>query len=149
MGAYTYVRGTSSQTSGPSGNGNTITAIAASTVGTGGSYGVFSGSALTITFYSNLGEGKYTLGNTEMMVASPAAKIISISCTIGTAVNTGAVLYAFAGGASAVTVDVTKDSNGKYHISMPAGATLTKKVVVQGGIADAKDTYELTINNVY
>lgn len=148
MGTYVYARGASSQSSQANTNGGIITAIATTTVGAGGNYGAFSGSALTMTFYSNLGEGKYTLAPTEVVVANPGARFINIDCTIGTAVNTGAVLYSLAA-SSGVTADVTKDSNGKFHVTVSTPVTLTKKIVVGGGIADAKGTYDLTIKNAY
>lgn len=146
LGANTYVRGASAQTSSPGTADGLITAIAVSTVGNGGNYGAFSGSSLTITFHGHLGEGQYALGSTEMLVADPNSRIIVIDCTVGTAVSTGAVLYSY--GSAAGTATVTKDKEGKFHVSLPA-TTLTKKVEVRGGIPGAKDTYELTVNNAY
>ncbi|MBV8251825.1 MAG: hypothetical protein JO154_04385 [Chitinophaga sp.] len=145
FGDYTYVKGTSAQSSSANGSGSTITAMTVSTMGDGGNYGVFSGSALVITFYSNLGEGTYTLGSTEAMVSNPGLKIMNITCTIGTAVNTGAVLYDMT--TANGTAEVTKDAKGNYHVSIKSAVTLTKKVIVGGGIASAKDTYALTVNN--
>jgi len=143
LGDYSYVKGGSSQSS-QTNDGKTITAIAISTSGDGGNYGAFSGSAVTITFYSNLGEGTYTLGTTEAMVSNPASKIINIDCTIGTAVNTGAVLYDSVSGG---TAEVTKDSNGKFHVTVTTPVTLTKKVSTGGGIPAAKDSYQFTLKN--
>lgn len=146
LGQYTYVRGTSSQSSTTS-SGKTITAMAVSTTGDGGNFGAFSGSALTFTFYSNLGEGEYRLGTTEMMVASPHTRIIVINCTIGTAVNTGSLLYSVLG--TGGTASVTQDSNGKYHVSVSTPVTFKKDIAVNGGIPAAQETYDLTIKNAY
>ncbi len=145
FGDYTYVKGGSSQSSSADGNGGTITAIAVGTSGDGGNYGAFSGSSLAITFYSNLGEGTYSLGSTEAMVSNRGVKIMNITCTVGTAVNTGAVLYdvTTANG----TAEVTKDAKGNYHVNIKSAVTLTKKVVVGNGIPAAKDSYALTVNN--
>ncbi|MFB6453889.1 hypothetical protein ACE38W_01360 [Chitinophaga sp. Hz27] len=147
LGDYTYARSTSAQTSSASGNGGTVTAIATTTSGTGGSYGAFSGSSVSITFYSNLGAGTYTIGTTEMMVANPGTPILNISCTVGTAVNTGAVMYNCVNNGG--TAEVTKDANGKFHVSIKSAVTLEKGVVVGGGIADAKASYSFTLNNGY
>ncbi|WP_143307431.1 hypothetical protein [Chitinophaga vietnamensis] len=147
FGTYTYTRGASAQSSSAS-NGTVVTAIACTTAGPG-NYGAYSGSSLTITFYSNLGTGKYTLGTTEAMVANPGSRIIVIDCTIGTAVNTGSLLYSYFATGATATADVTKDSNGKFHVTMSAPVTFKKNIAVNGGIPDAKDTYDLTINNAY
>nr|WP_295877503.1 hypothetical protein [uncultured Chitinophaga sp.] len=144
LGANTYVRGASSQTSTPAPADGIITGIAVTTSGDGGNYGAFSGSTVTITFY-NHGEGQYTLGTTEMATASPTRNIIVIDCTVGTAVSTGAVLYGYS---AAGTATVTKDKDGQYHVSLPA-TTLTKKLEIGGGIPGAKATYELALNGVY
>lgn len=143
LGDYTYVKGASSQSSQPT-DGKTITAVVVTTSGDGGNYGAFSGSSVTITFYSNLGEGTYTLGTTEAMVTNPGSKIITIDCTIGTAVNTGAVLYDSPSGG---TAEVTKDSNGKFHVTVSTPVTLTKKITTGGGIPAAKDSYQFTLKN--
>ncbi|MBC9915108.1 hypothetical protein [Chitinophaga varians] len=146
LGDYTYVKGTSAQSSSQGPSDGLITAIAVSTVGTGGSYGAFSGSALTITFHGHLGEGQYTLGSDEMLAADPNNRIIVINCTVGTAVNTGAVMYSYGG--TAATATVTRDKDGKFHVSLPT-TTLTKKLEVLGGIPSAKASYELTVTNAY
>ncbi|MGN7821022.1 hypothetical protein ACTJJB_12895 [Chitinophaga sp. 22536] len=143
LGEYSYVKASSAQTSSADGN---ITSIAVSTAGNGGNYGAFSGSSLTIVFHGNLGEGQYTLGTEEMLAANATNRTIVINCTVGTAVNTGAVMYSYGG--TAATATVTKDKDGKFHISLPA-TTLTKKLEVLGGIPSAKATYELTVNNAY
>lgn len=143
LGDYTYVKGGSSQSS-QANDGKTITGIAVTTSGDGGNYGAFSGSSVTITFYSSLGEGTYTLGTTEAMVANPGSKIMNLDCTIGTAVSTGAVMYDSSLGG---TAEVTKDSNGKFHVTVSTPITLTKKVTTGGGIPAAKDSYQFTLKN--
>ncbi|NML40791.1 hypothetical protein HHL17_26575 [Chitinophaga sp. G-6-1-13] len=143
LGTYAYVKGTSAQTSSADGK---ITSIAVSTVGTGGNYGAFSGSALTIVFHGFLGEGQYSLGSEEMLAADASNRTIVINCTVGTAVSTGAVMYTYGG--TAATATVTKDKDGKFHVSLPT-TTLTKKLEVLGGIAGAREAYELTVNNAY
>ncbi|MBS0027598.1 hypothetical protein ACTJJ0_32305 [Chitinophaga sp. 22321] len=147
FGAYTYSKGTSAQDSQNS-DGKTITSVVVSTTGDGGGYGAYSGSALTMTFYSNLGEGQYTIAPTEVVVANPGTRFINIDCTIGTAVNTGSLLYTAAGN-TGVTANVTKDDKGKFHITVSNAVTLKKKVAVGGGITGAQDTYQLTANNVF
>lgn len=147
LGGYTYTRGSSAQNSSTS-DGNTIQAIVVTTTGEGGDYGAYSGSGLTFTFYSNLGTGKYTLANSTIMVSNPGSKILAMSCTIGTAVNTGAVMYTPSGNSTA-TADVTKDKEGQYHITLSTPVVLTKDVVVGGGIPDAADSYSITIDNAY
>lgn len=143
LGDYTYVKASSAQTSSADG---TITSIAVSTAGNGGNYGAFSGSSLTIVFHGHLGEGQYTLGTEEMLAADANNRTIVINCTVGTAVNTGAVMYAYGG--TAATATVTKDKDGKFHVSLPT-TTLTKKLEVLGGIPSAKASYELTVTNAY
>lgn len=147
FGDYTYTKGASSQSSQAS-DGRTITAIVVSTSGNGGGYGAYSGSALTMTFYSNLGEGEYTIAPTEVLVANPTVRFINIDCTIGTAVNTGALLYGAPGNTN-VTANVTKDGNGKYHVTLTNAVTLKKQVATGGGISGALDTYPLTIRNAF
>ncbi len=147
MGNYTYTRSASSQTA----NGN-LKAIAVSTSGNGGNYGAYSGSALTFTFYSNLGPGKYSPATVEDLVKNPATKLIKIDCVVGSAVNTGSVMYSLAESSAIVTdvtADVTVDGNGQYHISLSKPLTLTKTIIVGNGIPDAPNTAQLTINNAY
>ena len=144
---YTYTRGTSSQSSSAQ-DDKTLTVVVVSTTGNGGDHGAYSGSALTFSFYSDLGTGKYTLANTETMVSNPGSKIIDITCTIGTAVATGATLYTRTVNSTA-TADVTKDSDGQYHITLSTPVTLTKDVEVSGGVSGAEDTYQITVDNAY
>ncbi|WP_354359558.1 hypothetical protein [Pedobacter sp. UYP30] len=147
FGDYTYIRAASSQKS-QTNDSKTLTVIAVSTAGVG-TYGAFSGSGLTLSFYSNLGVGKYNLGNTELLVSNPGTKILDVSCTIGTAVNTGATLYTPNALSTDVTADITKDANGQYHVALSKPVTLFKDVVVGGGVPNAANSYELTINNAY
>ncbi|NIG54796.1 hypothetical protein [Chitinophaga sp. Cy-1792] len=147
IGEYTYPRATSAQTSSPSGNGGTITAIATTTAGTGGNYGVFSGGSVSMAFYSNLGEGTYTLGTMEMMVANQNTRILNLSCTVGTAVNSGAVMYNCVNNGG--TAEITKDKDGKFHVNIKTAITLQKGVEVNGGIPAAKAFYAFTMNNGY
>ncbi|MBO9728348.1 MAG: hypothetical protein J7623_06885 [Chitinophaga sp.] len=146
LGDYTYVKAASSQTSTAT-DGRVITALAVTTAGNGGNYGAFSGSALAMTFYSNLGEGTYSIGTTEAMVSNPTSRILTITCTIGTAVNTGSILYSVNG--TGGTANVTKDSNGKFHITVSSAVSFKKDIVVGGGIPAAKATYDLTIHNAW
>lgn len=147
FGNYTYARGGSSQKS-QTNDSKTLTVIAVSTSGVG-TYGAFSGSGLTMSFYSNLGTGKYNLGNTDLLVSNPGTKILDVQCTIGTAVNTGATLYTPNALSADVTADIRKDANGQYHVSLSKPVTLFKDVVVSGGVPNAANSYELTINNAY
>lgn len=143
LGKYTYQRAASSQ------NTNGIfTSMAVTTSGNGGNYGAYSGSALTILF-NNLGEGEYTLVAEDTLVKYTAARFITIDCTIGTAVNTGAVMYSTAGQLPSATVDVSLDSAGKYHVTLKDSVTLIKNVVTGGGIPGAASSYGLTINNAF
>jgi hypothetical protein len=144
---YTYERGTSAQLSSAQ-DDKTLTAITVSTTGDGGNHGAFSGSALVFSFYSDLGTGNYTLANSEIMVSNPGAKVIAITCTIGTAVATGATLYTPTVNSTA-TAEVTKDADGQFHITLSTPVTLTRDVEVSGGVSGAKDTYPLTIHNAY
>lgn len=143
LGNYTYTRGASAQ----SGAGNTV-GIAVTTSGNGGNHGAYSGSALTAVFIKTLGAGKYTLTSTEVLAANPTARYMTLSCTVGTAVATGAVDYS-ATATSGGTADVTVDANGQYHINISTPVTLIKNVVVGGGIPGAPATYTLTVNNAY
>lgn len=81
-------------------------------------------------------------------LGDPRAKILAMSCTIGTAVNTGAVMYTPPGNSTA-TAEVTKDKDGQYHITLSTPVVLTKDGVVGGGIPDAADAYLITVNNAY
>lgn len=146
LGDYTYVRAASSQSSTAS-EGRVITAIAVTTAGDGGNYGAFSGSSLAMTFYSNLGEGSYSIGTTQAMVSNPTSRILALTCTIGTAVNTGAILYSVNG--TGGTANITKDSNGKFHVTVSSTVSFKKDIVVGGGIPAAKATYDLTIHNAW
>ncbi|HEY8957361.1 hypothetical protein [Chitinophaga sp.] len=143
LGNYTYTRGASSQNT----SGNTV-GIAVTTSGDGGNHGAYSGSALTAVFYKALGAGKYTLTSTEVLVAHPTARYMTLSCTAGTAVTTGAVDYS-ATATSGGTADVTIDANGQYHITISNPVTLVKTVVVGNGIPGAPDNYTLTVKNAY
>lgn len=143
FGAYTYTKGGSSQDT----KGQFV-AIVVSTSGNGGNYGAYSGSALTFTFPNNLGAGKYTLTSEDLMVASPGTKLMQVDCTIGTAVNTGAILYS-SDVNSATTADVTIDTDGKYHITIANPVVLVKNVTVGNGIPGAATSYSLTVNNAY
>ncbi|SEM67323.1 hypothetical protein SAMN05216436_106172 [bacterium A37T11] len=147
FGDYSYTSGGSTQETETT-DGRNLTVIVSSTTGDGGNYGAYSGSALTMSFYSNLGTGKYVISNTEDLVTNPGAKIIVVECTIGTAVNTGAILYTPAAN-TGVTADVTKDDKGKYHVTINSPVTLAKNVEVTGGIPGASDTYKLTAKDIY
>lgn len=143
LGNYTYTRGASAQSS----SGNTV-GIAVTTSGDGGNHGAYSGSALTAVFIKTLGAGKYTLTSTEVLAAHPTARYMTLSCTVGTAVATGAVDYA-ATATSGGTADVTVDANGQFHINISTPVTLVKSVVVGNGIPGAPETYTLTVKNAY
>ncbi|MGQ7853832.1 hypothetical protein ACUN24_06240 [Pedobacter sp. WC2501] len=145
FGAYTYTRGTSSQAASSTGD---FIAIAVTTTGNGGNYGAYSGSALTFTICKNLGAGEYTFADLNTVVSNPTAKYIYADCTIGTAVNTGAILYGVTG-PTTVKATITIDAEGKYYITSSNAVVLTKKAVVGNGIAGAADTYSLTIKNAY
>jgi hypothetical protein len=143
MGSHTYQRGASAQSAG----GNFIS-MSVSTTGNGGNYGAYSGSSLGIIF-NNLGAGEYTLASEDTLAKYPAIRFITIDCTIGTAVNTGAVMYSTTGQLSSATVDVTKDSDGKYHVTLKDSVQLVKNVVVGNGISGAASSYGVTIDNAY
>lgn len=143
LGAYSYKRGASAQT-----NTNGLAGMTVTTSGDGGNHGVYSGSALTVIFRSSLGAGKYTLTTSSVMSANPNVRYMALTCTVGTAVSSGAVGYvstATSGG----TADVTIDSNGKYHVNITTPVTLVKTVVSGGGIPGAPTAYNLTVNNAY
>lgn len=149
FGAYTYARGGSSQddNAGQSDHGDFV-AITVSTSGDGGGYGAYSGSALVFVFPNYLGAGKYTLTDDLDVVSNKGSMLMEVNCTIGTAVNTGAVQYTtnkVTGGSATLTID----AKGKYHISIDNAAILTKNVEVGGGITDAADTYALTVRDAY
>lgn len=143
FGDYTYTKSGSSQDS----NGSFV-AIVVSTSGDGGNYGAYSGSALTFTFPNNLGAGKYTLTSDNVMVSNTGAKFMQVNCTIGTAVNTGAILYT-SDTNTAGTADVTVDTDGKYHITIAKPVVLVKSTTVGNGIPGAANSYSLTVNNAY
>lgn len=147
FGDYTYTKGGSSQDSKSDNKGDFI-AIVVSTSGNGGNYGAYSGSGLTFTFPNNLGAGKYTLTSEEAMVSNTGTKLMEVNCTIGTAVNTGAILYA-SDINSAGTADVTIDTDGKYHITIAKPVVLVKSTTVGNGIPGAANSYSLTVNNAY
>ncbi|MDQ1090476.1 hypothetical protein [Siphonobacter sp. SORGH_AS_1065] len=54
--------------------------ITATTTGNGGNHGDFSGSAITFTFFSNLGEGEYLIANKDFVVANPTKKFVAVDC---------------------------------------------------------------------
>ncbi|WP_142688179.1 hypothetical protein [Chitinophaga polysaccharea] len=143
LGNYTYTRGASAQNVA----GSTV-GIAVTTSGNGGNHGAYSGSALTAVFNKALGAGTYTLTSTEVLAAHPTARYMMLSCTVGTAVATGAVDYS-ATATSGGTADVTIDANGQYHINISNPVTLVKSTVVGGGIPGAPGTYTLTVKNAY
>ncbi|HVW62278.1 MAG TPA: hypothetical protein VHC48_19640 [Puia sp.] len=89
------------------------------------------------------------MASEDTLVKYPATQFIAIDCAIGTAVNTGAVLYSTTGQLPSATVDVTKDANGKYHVTIKDSVTLVKNVVTGGGIPDAAASYKLVIDNAY
>ncbi|MDQ0109833.1 hypothetical protein J2T02_004978 [Chitinophaga terrae (ex Kim and Jung 2007)] len=147
IGDYAYTLGSSTQQTSQSGNNGLLTVIVGTTVGQGGDYGPFSGSSVTVSFYSSLGEGTYTLGSTEMMVANPGTRILHLDCNVGTAVNTGSIMYSCVNNGG--TADVTKGSDGKYHVTVKNAVTLVKNVTVGGGIPSAKDNYSFTMENMH
>lgn len=147
IGEYAYTLGGSSQQTSQSNNGATLTVIVGSTVGQGGNYGPFSGSSVSVSFYSSLGTGTYTLGSTEMMVANPGSKIMHLDCNVGIAVNTGSVMYSCVNNGG--TAEVTKGNDGKYYVSVKNAATLVKNITVGGGIPSAKDNYTFTMENMH
>ena len=143
LGNYTYPRGASSQTVTTDLAGMTVT-----TSGDGGNHGVYSGSALTLVFKASLGAGTYTLTTSTIMSANPTVRYMTLLCTVGTAVTTGAVNYS-ATETSGGTAEVTVDSNGKYHVNITTPVTLVKTLVTGGGIPGAPATYTLTVKNAY
>lgn len=145
FGTYTYTRGTSSQTASSTGE---FVAIAVTTIGSSANYGAYSGSGLTFTLHSGLGAGEYTFADLNTVVSNPTVKYIYADCTIGTAVNTGAILYGVMSPTN-VKASITIGADGKYYITSLNAVVLTKKVVVGNGIAGAADTYPLTIKNAY
>jgi hypothetical protein len=149
FGSYTYARGGSSQDDNAGGNDpGDFVALTVSTSGDGGDYGAFSGSALVFTFPNYLGAGKYTLTDNLDLVTNKGSMLMEVNCTIGTAVNTGAVQYTtnkVNGGSATLTID----AKGKYHISIDNAVILTKNVEVGGGITGAADTYALTVKDAY
>lgn len=146
FGDYTYTSGGSSQ-DGETTHGD-FTAVVVSTSGDGGNYGAYSGSGLTFTFPSNLGAGKYVLTSDIAMVSDKGARQMEVTCTIGTAVNSGSVLYASTANSDG-TADLTIDKDGKYHISIDKPVVLEKSTVVGGGISGAADAYSITVHNAY
>ena len=114
------------------------------------SHGNFSGSSLVFTF-NDKGVGEYLLV-TDMTLASNngADKVMMVRCMIGTGVTTGSSLYSLSSDSN-VKAQVTKDENGKYHVTINSPVTLTKvsSGEVNGGIAGSKNSYELTANNIY
>ncbi|MNR18107.1 hypothetical protein D3C85_1348120 [compost metagenome] len=73
---------------------------------------------------------------------------MSLLCTVGTAVTSGAVNYA-ATATSGGTADVTIDANGKYHVNITTPVTLVKTPLPGSGIPGAPNTYNLTVKNAY
>lgn len=149
FGDFTYTRGGSSQDD-PSGQNHQgdFVAVVVTTTGDGGDYDAYSGSSLTFSFPNHLGPGKYTLTSDENEVANKGSMVMQVNCTIGTAVNTGAILYSTDNN-SGGTADVTIDADGKYHITISKPVVLVKNVVVGGGIDGAKDAYSLSVDNAY
>ncbi|QIH32734.1 hypothetical protein [Sphingobacterium sp. DR205] len=143
LGTYSYNRGASAQT-----NTSGLAGISVTTSGDGGNYGAYSGSALNVIFRSSLGAGKYTLTTSSVMSANPNVRYMALTCTVGTAVSSGAVGYV-ATATSGGTADVTIDANGKYHVNITTPVTLVKTVVTGGGIPGAPSTYNLTVKNAY
>lgn len=143
LGTYSYNRGASSQS-----NTGGLAGMTVTTSGDGGNHGAYSGSSLTIIFQSSLGAGKYTLTSSSVMSANPNVRYMSLLCTVGTAVTSGAVNYA-ATATSGGTADVTIDANGKYHVNITTPVTLVKTSVPGSGIPGSPDTYNLTVKNAY
>ena len=122
--------------------------MSVSTSGNGGNFGAYSGSSLTILF-NNLGPGKYTLAAEDTLVKYTGTRFITIDCTVGIAVGTGAVLYSTTGQLPSATVDVSKDSDGKYHVTLKDQVTLIKKVATGGGIPGAASSYNCSQHLMY
>ncbi len=111
------------------------------------SNGDFSGSALTFT-YADVGAGNYNVVTANdfasMRSEDSSAKVIVVSCTVGSATNSATRYDALSNGTASVTVD----AEGKYHIGITS-LTVTKTIEVGNGVPNAPEIGTLNVTNAF
>ncbi|ASZ09820.1 hypothetical protein KTO58_26860 [Chitinophaga pendula] len=109
-------------------------------------YAGFTGSNITVKFYTNNGTGPFTLTSAEELEARPTEKFITITCNIGTSAPRGEAVYQPTINTGAIVI-VTKDNNGDYKFNMLTKATIVKTGEIEGGIPGAAATYDFILTN--
>jgi len=138
--SYSYSRRVSDQTSTTFTNGDPFTIIVIdSNIATANS--PFVNCSFAITFNTST-VGNYSIKSQNTALTNTKLKNMSIQCTIGSGVGTGAIYQSVD---SSLTATVTQ-ADGKYVITIPSGVTLTR--TVNDGLAQAPTTFVLTAEKV-
>lgn len=152
MDSHRYVSGGySQQQSRPDGDG-VLTVVVVSTAsmsgGTDPENGAYRGGGLNLMF-SGTSAGLYAVvPSREEFVrrrAAGAKDVIYVESQVGVGVTTGSTLYVAQSG----RVRVTKDAEGKFHLSSEGGLPAARRMDVMGGTEGAPERMTLTINNAY
>jgi len=111
------------------------------------SNGDFSGSVLTLT-YAVQGSGTYAVVSQQDFIDArfedATAKVMTLSCTVGTATVSASLYESLTNGSASVSLD----DSGKYHIST-SGLQITKTIEVGNGVPNAPATGTLKITNAF
>ena len=111
------------------------------------SNGDYSGSALTFAFNA-VGGGIYNVVSSsefaEARNEDPMVKVMTLSCTVGTARVDATRYDALSGGNASVSID----NLGRYHIDV-AGIQVNQTVNVGDGVPDAPPSASLQIDNAF
>ncbi|GMN08798.1 hypothetical protein MTsPCn9_07460 [Croceitalea sp. MTPC9] len=112
--------------------------------------GAFNGSVITVT-YPNFGGGLYSLtsreAQAEQLTENPNAQVAVLECIVGTATTDGTTTYLPP--LSGSSVEVSIDSDGKYHFDISSAIQLQKGLEVNGGVANAPQIASFTVNNAF
>lgn len=152
MDGYHYTNGGySTQGTSPTARGvETIVAVSTATMsgGTNPENGAYRGSGLQFVFTGNApGTFRVVPTREEYVVRSGRGDqwLILISVQIGTGVTTGSASYLAQSG----RVKVTRDDNGKFHLSSVDSLPAVKEMNLGNGIEGAPNRMQLKINNAY
>lgn len=110
--------------------------------------GAFSGSVVSI-IYPIFGGGLYSLTTREEQIQilneNPNAQVAVLECVVGTATTEGTTSYLLQGN----SIEVSVDSEGKYHFDISSSIQLQKGLDVNGGVDNAPQFADFTLNNAF
>ena len=149
MDSHTYMNGGHSEQQPATIAGRQYTIVLVSTATLAGgdqSNGAYSGGSLHFTLLGSA-PGIYTVvpDRAALLAAAEGSKAIFIESMVGIAVTTGSTVYTPASG----QVEVTRDTDGVYHLSTPDELQAVKTMDVEGGVSGAPATMRLKIHNAH